>query len=428
MKSRVTKLLGRTILVGVALAMIGVALWFWLRPVQVTTAEVAVREMSPAIQGVGTVEAKVIVMLGSKVTGRIIATKVDQGDAVRTGQTVILLEDSEAVAEVERARADLERAKLGVPAQQAALHKAQATLSATHADVASARASQKLARANAERWRQLVADGVVSRMDMEERVTEAQVADQGLNSAEAQQQVATKDITAQEALLKIARNEIATAAAGLDSAQARKAYTVITSPIDGYVVSRELEPGASVNPGTPILKLADPSTAWVTVFVDEREAGPISVGDKATIALRSLPGKKLPGKVARIERESDRVTEQRAVNIVFDDLPPQLTLGEQVEATIYPPTKHAAALPLGAVVRMPDGVGAWTVVNGALHFKSARFGLVDPVGWVEVIDGFSAGERVVVAPGTLADMKNEGRRVIASEPKSDAGGSETQKR
>lgn len=427
MKSHVTKLLSRTILIGAILALIGVALWFWLRPVQVTTAEVATREIRPAVQGVGTVEAKVIVQLAAKITGRVVDTKVDQGDTVRTGQTLILLEDSEADAEVERARADTERAKLSVPVQQAALLRAQATLSAADAAVARAKANQTLARANAGRWRQLIAAGVVSQMDMEARVTEAQVTDEDVNSTEAQRQAALKDITAQEAALKVARNEIGMTAAALASTQARKEYTIITSPIDGYVVSRELEPGASVNPGTPILKLADPRTAWVTVFVDEREAGPISVGDTADIALRSLPGKKLRGKVARIERESDRVTEQRAVEIAFDEPPPRLTLGEQAEATIYPPSKRAAALPLGAVVRMPDGVGAWTVIDGTLRFKRARLGVVDPGGWIEVVEGFDTGERVVVAPGKLSDLKNEGLRVTAVAQKATSSGTETQK-
>jgi HlyD family secretion protein len=427
MQRHVTRLLSRTILIGATLVLIGIALWFWLRPAQVTTAEVAVREISPAIQGVGTVEAKVVVQLASKITGRVIAIEVDQGDTVRAGQTLIRLENSEAGADVEGAAAALDRTQLAVPAQQAALLRAQATLSAANAAVARAKANQTLARANAERWRQLIASGVVSQIDLETRVMEAQVADEDLKSAEAQGQVALKEIAAQEAMLKIAQNEIATATAALAASLARKAYTIITSPIDGYVVSRELESGSAVNPGTPILKLADPLTAWVTVFVDEREAGPIAVSYKADVALRSLPGIKLWGKVVRIERESDRVTEQRAVNIAFDNPPPRLTLGEQAEATIYPPTKRAAALPLGAVVRMPDGVGAWTVVDGTLRFRRARLGVVDPAGWIEVVEGFSAGERVVIAPGKLDNLENEGRRVIAIAQKSEAIAAETKK-
>ena len=96
----------------------------------------------------------------------------------------------------------------------------------------------------------------------------------------------------QEAALNIVPKDIAAATAALASVQARKADSIITSPINGYVVSRELESGAAVNPGTPILKLADPRTLWVTVYVDEREAGSIAVGNTAdvTLALDRLTG------------------------------------------------------------------------------------------------------------------------------------------
>lgn len=424
MQHRVTKIISRGLLAGGALALIGGAVWFWLRPAQVTVAEVAMREIRPAIQGIGTVEAKVVVQLAAKIPGRVIAIKADQGDTVRKGQPLIELENSEARAEVERADANHARARLAVPAQQAAVLRAQASLSVADAAVARAKANRTLAHANAERWRTLAATGDVPQMDRDARVTAAESADEELNSALAQRQAALKEIIAQEAAVKIALNEIVTAAAARTSVQAKKADTMIASPIDGFVVSRELEPGAAVNPGTPILKLADPHTAWVTVFVDEREAGPIVVGDAADIALRSLPGRKLNGKVDRIRRESDRVTEQLAVDITFDEPPPRLTLGEQAEATIHPAGTNAAALPLAAVVRTPDGTGAWTVVAGKLHFSLARLGIVDPAGWIAVVEGFKVGEQVVIAPGKLADLSNEGRRVSVIAQKSEATAAE----
>ena len=76
-------------------------------------AQVSAREISPAIQGVGTVEAKIVVQLTAKIAGRISMIQVDQGDIVRTGPVLVQLEDSESRAEVERAAANLERAKLG---------------------------------------------------------------------------------------------------------------------------------------------------------------------------------------------------------------------------------------------------------------------------------------------------------------------------
>jgi HlyD family secretion protein len=116
--------------------------------------------------------------------------------------------------------------------------------------------------------------------------------------------------------------------------------------------------------------------------------------------------------VARVQRESDRVTEQLAVDVAFAERPPRLILGEQVEATIRRPTRSAAiALPLAAVVRRPDGPGALVVEDGRIHFKPARLGAADPAGWIEVLQGLSPGQTVVTVPGRLADPQNEGRRV-----------------
>jgi HlyD family secretion protein len=406
--------LGRAFLLAGFLVLLGGAVWLWLRPAQVATAEVTVREISPAIRGVGTVEAKVVIQLAAKIAGRIFIMNVDQGDTVRPGQVLVQLENSESSAEVERAMANLDRAKLSVYAQQATLLKAQATLSAAEALVAKARANRSLANANADRWRKLAATDLVARMDLDERVNAAESADAELKSAEALREAASKEVAVQEVALNIAPKDIAAATAALASVQSRKADSIITSPINGYVVSRELESGAAVNPGTPILKLADPRTIWVTVYVDEGEAGPIAVGNTADVALRSMPDSAFRGKVVRIRRESDRVTEQLTVDISFDELPERLTLGQQAEVTIRPASRRAIALPLAAVVQSSSGAGAWTVADDRLRFRPARLGAVDPAGWIEIVQGFSVGDQVVIAPGKLADLGNEGRRVVAS--------------
>jgi HlyD family secretion protein len=215
------------------------------------------------------------------------------------------------------------------------------------------------------------------------------------------------------------RGQLAEAHAALTLARERERDSVLRSPVTGVVVSRELEPGAIVNPGTAILKLADLGTAWVTVHVDEREIGHVAPGVRAEVSLRSLPGRTLSGTVARVRRESDRVTEQLAVDVAFTERPARLTLGEQAEARIVPPAvRAAAAIPLAAVVRRPEGTGALTVVDGRLAFRPARLGVADGRGWVEVLQGLAPGDRVVLAPGRLAAAGTDGRRVrvIAADP------------
>jgi len=386
---------------------------FFFRPPQVTVAAAAVREIAPVIQGVGTVEAKTVVTVSAKITGRLVSVLVDQGDAVRTGQLLATLDRAEQQAQVAQAEAAVQRARMAVIAQEVALRKAAASVQAAEATVGRLTATEGLARVNADRWRQLHQEGGVSRVEMDVRVTEAVVAGQERRSAEAQRRVAEEEVAVGQAAVDTLRQEVRVAEAALAATRARQADTEIRSPLDGVVVLRELEAGATVNPGSGILKIADPRTAWVTVHVDERDLGNLSVGDRAEISLRSLPGRPVRGQVARIQRESDRVTEQLAVDIALLERPERLTLGEQAEARVRPLARQGAVgVPLGALVRTADGPGVWTVVTGRLAFRPVRIGVVDPGGWVETLGGVRAGDEVVVAPGRLADRRNEGRRVM----------------
>lgn len=403
----------RAVLTGGLVAGGFAAALFFFRPPEVTVTAAAVREIAPAVQGVGTVEAKTVVRVSAKITGRLVSVLADQGDTVRAGQLLATLDRAEQQAQVEQAEAAVQRARLAVIAQEVALRKMGASVQAAEATVGRLQATEALARVNAERWRQLHQEGGVSRVDMDVRVTEAIVTGQELRSVEAQRRVVQEEVAVGQAGLEMLRQEIRVAEAALAATRARQADTEIRSPLEGVVVARELEAGATVNPGSGILKIADPRTAWVSVHVDEREIGGLSVGDRAEISLRSLPERRLPGRVARVQRESDRVTEQLAVDIAFLERPERLTLGEQAEARIRPVARHGAVgVPLGALVRTADGPGVWTVAAGRLAFRPIRIGVVDPAGWVEALDGVRAGEEVVVAPGRLADPRNEGRRVM----------------
>jgi HlyD family secretion protein len=316
---------------------------------------------------------------------------------------------------VRQADAALERAKLSIATQEAALRKARSALAAAEATVSRVRATEALTRLNRERWRRLYAEGLVARADVDARETEASAAAEDLKNVIAQREAAVEEVALLQASLEASRQDIRVAAAALNTVTARQADTVVTSPLDGFVVSRELEPGATVNPGTPILRIADPRTVWVTVHVDERSSGAIAVGDRAEISLRSGEGRPLKGHVSRIRRESDRVTEQLAVDVSFVERPARLTLGEQAEATIRSAARRTGpAFPLAALVRAPDGPAALVVKDGRIEFRRVKVGISDPAGWVEALEGIRPGELVVVTPGRLADRSSEGIRVVAT--------------
>jgi len=408
------------------------------RPIAVTVAEVTLRDIAPAIQGVGTVEAKVAVQVGSKITGRVVAVLVDQGDTVTVGQVLARLDDALQRAEITRQEAAARVTEAAAAEAEANVRRARSALDDLVAGarpaeieqlrerVKSAGATRNLAERDYRRTGELLAKELIAAQEMDR-------AKQALDVATAQERDATKalelalegprkdQVAAARAALEAAQHQLGGAGAARHQAEAALALareqladTVIRSPFAGYVVSRELESGAPVNPTTPIFKLADPQSSWVTLHVDQRDTAGLTPGDPAEVVFRSLPQRSFRGQVARIQREGDRVTEQLAVDLSLDERPGRLTLGEQVEATIRPPAHpHVTALPLSAIVRRPDGLGALVVTEGRLQFRRVGFGAADPSGWIEVLSGLRPGDEVVVTPGRLADPTNEGRRVAA---------------
>ena len=85
-------------------------------------------------------------------------------------------------------------------------------------------------------------------------------------------------------------------------------HTRIVAPMDGIVIQRLVETGATVVPGTPIFKLVDPATVWVTARIDESVVGRLAPGLPAQIRLRT--GETVPGQVARIAQQSDAATRE----------------------------------------------------------------------------------------------------------------------
>ena len=126
----------------------------------------------------------------------------------------------------------------------------------------------------------------------------------------------------------LALSDIAVAKASINDAKAQLQletatldFHTLTAPYDAMVTARLKELGAAMGAGEPVFTLIDPKSVWALAFIDESKSGEIKVGETAEIVLRSLPGKKFAGKVARIEPESDRVNEERRIAIAFDSIP-----------------------------------------------------------------------------------------------------------
>ena len=340
-------------------------------PPKVKVIRVEKRDLTAQVYGNGTVEAKVVVGVSSKITGKLIELYVDQGDRVKRSQLLAKLENDDLIQQQHQAEAGMNRADANLSAEQANVQKASVNL--------------VLAEKNTHRFRALVEKNVVSRLEAEQY--------------ENTYQVAKAEVARCAAALESARMEQKANTANLGFARSKVADTFIYAPEDGIIITRDLERGATVTPGLSIFKLADPRTVWVKANVDESHLKSVAVGKKAMIALRSSPGQHFPGQVARLGRESDRVTEELEVDVAFNPPLENFRLGEQSDVYIVTETRNSVpSLPSATLVVIENKRGVWIVENDRLKFKAVIPGIEDWQSFTEIVAGLDGHERVAAAP------------------------------
>jgi HlyD family secretion protein len=355
----------------IAVLVVAAGFGTWARffsPIKVTvshpTTNVAVQ-----VFGLGTVEARVTSQVGFKISGVLVDLRADVGDRVVKGAVLARLDDREQKAQVARA--------------QAAVEQAESNLQKSVAGVAKASATYNNNKRINERLQRLVKTNAAS----VEAADNAQAAE---DAARADLNLANSDVLVAKAAIDDAKAQQQLQTATLD-------FHTLTAPYDAMVTARQKELGSALTAGQPVFTLVDPTTIWVLAYIDESKAGEIKVGEPAQIVLRSHPHQRLKGKVARIEPESDRVNEERKVEVAFDQIPADVNIGEQAE--VYITTVHlprALLVPEAAIAGLEKNGGTvWTVENGRLEKRQVTLGhrLLD--GRYEITGGVPEGAVVV---------------------------------
>ena len=328
------------------------------------------------VVGPGTVQARVPVTIGARITATVRQLDADVGDVVRRGQTLALLDDRDLVA-----RRDV------VGGQQTSLAR---NLVAARATVAKAQADLELARSQHRRDAELLHSGFVS-----PAATDA--SDAALRSASANLDSARATLSAREADLQGLSHEARYADTLLS-------YTRITAPMDGVITARQVEVGSMVVPGSTLLRMVDPASLWVAMRVDESVLGQVELGQPASIRLRT--GQTLPGKVARIARESDAATRELEVYVSFDAPLARFAIDQEAEVAITTGAGTGVVVPLSALTRDRQGQqGVLVVADARTVFRAVQTGASD-AGRVIVTQGLAAGEPVVAnAEGVKAGVR-----------------------
>ena len=326
-----------------------------LAPVAVTVASVESRAITPALFGIGTVEARYTYKIGPTFAGRVKRLEVHVGDQVKAGQ---VLGEMEPVDLDDRVRS-----------QESVFKRAEAALR-------EAEARQAYAQTQARRYEQLFAVRSTSEEIVTTKRQELQIADAALSAA---------------------REDIARARSDREALVAQRSNLRLIAPVDGVVAVRDADPGTTIVAGQAVVEVIDPKSLWINARFDQISASGLAGGLPARIVLRSRGGQTLKGRVLRVEPKADAVTEETLAKVTFDNKPEPLPpVGELAEVTVDLPALPAAPLiPNAAVQREGDKVGVWQIVDGDLHFSPVKLGASDLNGYVQVREGLKNGDQIV---------------------------------
>ena len=341
-----------------------------LAPVAVRIATVEIRPISPALFGIGTVEARFSYKIGPTIAGRVAKINVDVGNKVRAGQVL---------AEMDRVDLD-ER----IAALDAAIRRAEAAIQTAQAQVDDALARKDFALAQAKRYEELWKTRTVSEVAVETKRQDGQVADAALSAARSNLLASQQDLQ---------RNR-----ADRDGLIKQRENLVLLAPVDGVIAARKAEPGTTMVAGQAVIEMIDPKNLWINARFDQIAATGLRQDLPASIALRSRAGKGVPGRVARVEVLADAVTEENLAKVEFGALPEPLpSIGELAEVTVALPELPASpVIPNAAIQSLNGKPVVWKVEDGKIHVAAVQFGASDLDGAVQVTNGLKVGDQIVV--------------------------------
>lgn len=312
------------------------------------------------------------VAIAPRTGGRLLSVNVQLGDRVRRGQVLAKVEDREIVEQVRAAEASQEVAKATIRQREADLN---------------------VARLNYERSKNLYERQLLAK--------------QALDDAESRHLAAV-------AQLDLSTAQLSQNAARLDELKINLQHTSVTSPVDGFVASRSVDPGAMVNTNTSIASVVEISRLRLVVNVVEKDLRMVSAGDVAEVEVDAYPGEKFHGKIARVAPVLDPATRTAAMEVEIPNSDNRLKPGMYARIMLtVEERKNTLVAPKGAVIDFEDKRGVWQPnAENRATFVPVTLGIEGPEN-IEIVAGLKEGDRFVTT-GAGA-VRNNDQLLIAGQ-------------
>ena len=330
----------------------------------------------------GTMSALTEAPVLARADGYLVKRLVDIGDHVRRGQVMAIVDSPDLDQQVLQAQAGLRESQSAYQQSESALDQAKA--------------NKGLAEVSAQRWQTLQEKGAVSRQEND--------------GYQANFKAQSANTDASQANVRSAAHNIASSEANLQRLIELQSFEQVRSPFDGIVTDRNLDIGALITSGSTLLyRVAQIDTLRTYIEIPQSNAPVVKVGQSVAVSFAEYPGRNFAGSVTRTSQSLDPTTRTMLTEVQLPNDDRALLPGMYATVKLTVPTMGSAVLVAGeSMMTRAQGPSVAVVTDqNTIHIQPINVGH-DYGNTVEVLNGLSPGEKVIVNPG---DNALEGTKV-----------------
>ena len=360
--------------------------------IQVSTTSAVLRQLPQYFEASGSLAPNQQTDVAPETSGKVAAVGVDMGTSVRQGQMLVKLDDSDFRTRVDQAQAQLDQAKATLRQNEAkiGLRPAQKFAPENVPEVAAAKAALDLAEKNLHRYEKLVETGDISRAAYDQQKSQ--------RDQEAQQYEALIH-QAQQNYAAVANSQAAvdTAQTQLTLAKRSLTYTVVLSPIAGYVSERTADVGEYVSPQQKIATIVSLNPLRARIDIPEQSIPEVHVGESVAVSVAAYPDRSFAGHVARISPNVSATSRTLTIEADVDNPKAELKPGQFATIRILLSKSAPAVLvPQRALRTISGATYIFVVKNGLAQQRLVQTGRSES-DMIELKSGVAVDELVAIS-------------------------------
>ena len=360
--------------------------------VDVTAAAAIMRDLPRYFEATGSLAGDQQTDVAPSIAGTVVAIGVDLGSYVKRGQMIVRLDDVDLRLRVEQAQAQLDQAKAALlqAEEKVGLRPGQAFDPERVPEVANVRVALELAEKNLKRAEKLIESGDVARSFYDQQRAQR---DQLREQYEAAQSKARQDYAA----VATARATVSNAESQLGLARRSLSYTIVFSPIDGYVAERTADLGEYVSPTEKVATIVRINPLRIRIDIPEQAIPDVQVGQAVSINTSAWPNQNFSGRIARISPNVSATSRTLTVEAEIGNTNGSLKPGQFATVRILQPRAEPAVLVPARAIKTESGVNrVYVIKDGRAQQRLVQLGQSEG-DLMEIKSGIAVDEQVATS-------------------------------